>query len=481
MKKIIFFIYIIIASQISAQEPEELKFYVDPVTSQVFTAYSEGRVLIKGISFQYDSNATTEDKKTDEALKNENIAKMLEKQKSLEEFIKNQKEKEKQALIKPKATKVFAVRGYLQTTYGQITTDNPKDFSLWTDPAISQESSFILRRARLVLKEKVGDYLTIYSQPDLVSEGRNLFQMRDLYGDILINKNPTHRIRVGQSKVPFGFENLQASYQRFTLDRSDAISSSQKNKRDIGVYYYYTPDNVRELYKELSSLRLRASGEYGTFGIGVYNGQGTNNPQRNGNIHKAIKFSYPFKIGDTQIFEAGIYGFKGLFTPNTISDAVKPELFYGEDEAFKDERVGISFVMFPQPFGIQGEWNIGTTPGLNRATKKIENKDLNGGYLQFMYKFHNVLKQNDSITPIVRWQYFDGYSKSELNLPQNKVNEWMMGVEWYMAAEIRFQLEYQFINRYDLMKEIAVDESGNFMNQERFTGQALRGQVQFNF
>jgi phosphate-selective porin len=35
------------------------------------------------------------------------------------------------------------------------------------------------------------------------------------------------RLRVGQSKVPFGFENLQSSQNRLTLDRNDALNVLQ--------------------------------------------------------------------------------------------------------------------------------------------------------------------------------------------------------------------------------------------------------------
>jgi hypothetical protein len=35
-----------------------------------------------------------------------------------------------------------------------------------------------------------------------------------------------YRVRIGQSKVPYGFENLQSSQNRLSLDRNDALNSA---------------------------------------------------------------------------------------------------------------------------------------------------------------------------------------------------------------------------------------------------------------
>jgi hypothetical protein len=42
-----------------------------------------------------------------------------------------------------------------------------------------------------------------------------------------------YRVRIGQSKVPYGFENLQSSQNRLTLDRNDALNSAVVNERDL--------------------------------------------------------------------------------------------------------------------------------------------------------------------------------------------------------------------------------------------------------
>jgi hypothetical protein len=80
------------------------------------------------------------------------------------------------------------------------------------------------------------------------------------------------RLRVGQSKVPFGFENLQSSQNRLTLDRNDALSAVA-NERDLGAFFYWAPSKIRERFAMLVKDGYKGSGDYGVFAFGVYNGQ----------------------------------------------------------------------------------------------------------------------------------------------------------------------------------------------------------------
>ena len=51
-----------------------------------------------------------------------------------------------------------------------------------------------------------------------------------------IDKEKVNRLRIGQSKIPYGWENLQSSQNRLPLDRDDAFNSAAKNERDLGVF-----------------------------------------------------------------------------------------------------------------------------------------------------------------------------------------------------------------------------------------------------
>lgn len=79
---------------------------------------------------------------------------------------------------------------------------------------------------------------------------------------------------------------------------------------------------------------------------------------------------------------------RGDYTVNGTLRTARADVSQGIN-GFKDERVGVSFIMYPQPFGIQAEWNWGTTPGLDIASNTIREQSLNGGYVQAMYQINN--------------------------------------------------------------------------------------------
>jgi hypothetical protein len=196
--------------------------------------------------------------------------------------IEGQKKKEKKSW-----TNSIKLNGYVQN---RVTTMTGGDDGvvLWPDPSVGDEDSgtgrgqnFRIRRARIIFSGQVGDHLGFYIQPDFASsagsgQSNNVAQLRDAYGDIFIDKDKVHRIRVGQSKVPYGYENLQSSSNRLSLDRHDAMNSAVRDERDTGAFYYYTPTRVQELFKEIADANLKHSGNYGMFALGAYMGQGAN-------------------------------------------------------------------------------------------------------------------------------------------------------------------------------------------------------------
>lgn len=395
------------------------------------------------------------------------------------------------------------IRGYVQNRVTAMIGndgDNPanpvdlwSDRSVGTDDSINADKNFLIRRARVIIFGDFGDHLSYYIQPDFASTagtGNNNFaQLRDAYGDINIDKAKVHRVRVGQSKVPYGFENLQSSSNRLAMDRVDALNSAVRDERDTGAFYYYTPENVQALFKEINDKGLKHSGNYGMIGVGLYNGQGANRSDVNDNYHVVARATYPWKTESGQIYEAGIQAYSGDYQPSTgayrrtvTASATAPLVIkdgVSTTKGIKDERVGVSFLMYPQPFGLQAEWNWGTTPGLDVAQNRIEEKHLQGGYVQAMYKIDNFqfLDTNGTLIPFVKWQYFDGYNKAETNAPENHVNDWELGVEWQLAPEVEIMAEYHHMKRNNLV-------TGNLaraVDYQSFTADALRVQVQYNF
>lgn len=391
------------------------------------------------------------------------------------------------------------IRGYVQNRMtAMIGNDgdnaaNPIDLwsdrSVGTDRSLNADKNFLIRRARVIIFGDFGDHLSYYIQPDFASstsDTGNIAQLRDAYGDVNIDKTKVHRVRVGQSKVPYGFENLQSSSNRLAMDRVDALNSAVRDERDTGVFYYYTPENIQALFEEIGKKGLKHSGNYGMVGVGFYNGQGANRSDVNDNYHVVARATYPWKTESGQIYEAGIQAYHGEYTPTlnayrqTATTSTTPTLQGGANgdnrNGFKDERAGISFIMYPQPFGIQAEWNWGRTPGLDTATNTIKNESLNGGYVQAMYMLENWNNWGTFI-PFVKWQYFDGYNKAEANAPKNNVNDWEMGVEWQIAPEVELMAEYHRMNRNNLVRG---NRSGT-QDYQSFDAEAIRVQLQYNF
>lgn len=430
-----------------------------------------------------------------------------------------QKKKEK-SFSSSKVGGAVNIRGYLQVRNTTM-LGGDEGINLFSDRSVGddrsngdQDKNFLIRRARVILFGDIGERLYYYIQPDFASTAGtagNFAQLRDAYGDLKLTKDNVHRIRVGQSKVPYGFENLQSSQNRLALDRADALNSAVKDERDLGAFYYYTPIATQELFKEISKLGLKHSGDYGQFGIGVYNGQGANNRELNDNYHTVARYTHPWKTASGQIYEAGIQAYSGDYIPvsqgtyrnrtgvltapqttalgctsvtgaPTIKNCTPRTASEGAN-GFKDERVALSFMMYPQPFGLQGEWTWGKTPGLDIATNTIREESLNGGYIQAMYKIDNFkfFETNGTLIPFVRYQYFDGYQKAESNAAKNNVNDWEIGAEWQIAPEVELVAYYHKMKRTNLVTGIQTAEFPNRVDYETFDADALRVQLQYNF
>src|SRR5690606_19924185 len=155
----------------------------------------------------------------------------------------------------------FKLSGYTQLRYNGIPTprSNPDLINHQGDRSIGGGNGFAIRRARLVLAADLHQHVAFYFQVDVVSMAggtMHTLSLRDLYFDLYFDKKREFRVRPGQSKVPFGFENLQSSSQRLALDRNDALNSAVKDERDLGVFFYYTPRKTQAVHAEIKEKRL---------------------------------------------------------------------------------------------------------------------------------------------------------------------------------------------------------------------------------
>ena len=373
----------------------------------------------------------------------------------------------------------ISLRGYAQIRYNGLFSTNDKvscdqcDKS-WgttsTEPDAKANNGLFIRRARLVFSGQVHPNVFFYFQPDFASSPssgiNNFVQIRDIYFDVSFDSKREYRVRVGQSKIPYGFENMQSSSQRLTLDRSDGTNSAIANERDLGLFFYWAPEEIRERFDMLVKDGLKGSGDFGVFALGVYNGQIANKIDGNRDLNVVARATYPFVIGN-QIIEPGIQAYTGKWAfTGEVSSGVTVN---GDPKYIKDERIGATFVLYPKPFGIQTEYNIGTGPRYNPETNTIDVTDLNGGYVLLNYKL-DIKKQH--IYPFAKFQYYDGGKKYEKDARSYVVRDYQIGVEWQPIKALELVAEYVIADR-------TFEDSAIPVNRQQ--GNLLRLQAQFNF
>jgi hypothetical protein len=350
------------------------------------------------------------------------------------------------------------IRGYTQLRYNRIGASNPHLKNDQGDKSIGDPGGFFIRRARLIIYGDMAHFLSIYLQPDFASafqESLNFGQMRDWYADIFLDQRREFRFRVGQSKVPYGFELMQSSQNRAPLDRTDGLNSAFQNERDLGAYFYYAPEIIRKRFKHLVDSGLKGSGDYGMVGVGIANGQPLNTREKNDNKHFIGRVSVPFEVG-SQTLEIGGGGYTGLFVP-TRADGIS-----GRKE-IRDLRMHATFVLYPQPFGLQAEYNAGVGPEL--AGKEVVERPLDGGYVMAMVRFTSPSYGN--FTPYVRVHRYDGGKKFETSAPRHQIRELNAGLEWQFRKWLELTTEFM--------------ESERTVNGKEESGRLLRLQVQLNY
>jgi hypothetical protein len=360
-------------------------------------------------------------------------------------------------------------RGYMQFRENNLINTNKSYVCDQCDKSIGNNQGFFLRRMRLVVYGDISDHVSFYLQPDFATSSgsdQNYAQLRDAYFDLYFDKQKAHRIRVGQSKIPYGFEILQSSQNRLDLDRTDAINSAQTNERDLGIFYYWAPPVIRARFAELTSSGLKGSGDYGAFGAGVYNGTGPNKSSNNKYFHTVARYTYPFKLKNGQFIEASIQGYMGKYTVPSVTSGVGGQ----KNFLYNDQRLAVSLIVYPQPFGFQTEYNWGGGPQYNPQRNYIEQHPLNGGYALVNYR--KVFPRNLVVTPYGRFQYYNGGKKFEQDARQYLIVEGDFGIETQFGKYFEVTPQYQYGDRL-------FQDGGKPVNRQ--LGSLLRLQLQFNY
>lgn len=352
----------------------------------------------------------------------------------------------------------LSIRGYAQLRYNRLGETNKDLVCSGCDKSIGDRQGLFLRRARLIFSGEVHERLFVYIQPDYASDAtnQNYFQMRDAYFDLSLDPKREWRIRSGLSKIPYGFANLQSSSNRPTLDRDDSVNSAVPNERDINVSLMWATEEARERFQDLANSRLKGSGDYGLVAVGVFNGQTLNRAEQNNDLHRFIRVTYPFKLPSGQFIEASLQAYEGKFNVTSAS------------KDFVDSRQAISFILYPQPFGFQAEYNVGRGPKFSPEDNKIKNDDLKGGYAQISY---TIDYKQHRFFPFLRYQDAVGSRKIE-NAALIQTREWELGTEWQPIPAFELTAAYAVSDR--LYQNTAT-------NRSHEKGNLIRLQAQFNY
>lgn len=364
----------------------------------------------------------------------------------------------------------FSIRGYMQVRYNRLLETNPQLKCEQCDRSMGEGGGFFIRRMRIIFSGNLGEKVYFYVQPDFASSasgtGLHFGQLRDMYVDVALDRKKEYRFRIGQSKIPYGFENMQSSQNRLPLDRNDALNSAVSNERDLGVFFMYAPAKIRALLSSLVADGLKGSGDYGVFAFGAYNGQTANRPELNNELHVVSRLSYPFQLKNGQIIEPGVQAYTGKYVLPT--DLRSTGILSTSNFSYIDQRVAASFTLYPKPFGILAEYNIGKGPEYNKLTKTVETRPLKGGYITASY----MIKQKQIFIPFVRGQYYDGGKKHELDARSYHVKELELGLEWQPNKNFELVTMYTFSERR--FEDLRTSE-----NLQK--GRLLRLQAQLNF
>ncbi|MFN4257987.1 MAG: porin [Gemmataceae bacterium] len=382
----------------------------------------------------------------------------------------------------------YALRGYTQFRDNEVTwhAKHSAPAQHIGDRSVGDSENFFLRRARLIIQGDVSDHVYIYLQPDFAvtppgsSDATFFVQLRDWYTDIYFDKTQIHRLRVGLSKVPYGWENMQSSSNRVPLDRNDALNSAVRNERDLGIFYYWTPIYAQQMFRYVLAENLKGSGNYGVLGLGVYNGQGGAFVEQNNNLHVVGRITWPYLLENGQIVELSTQAYTGRYTVLT-SDirplggrrVIRPKVI--NTQGIRDERIAWTAIWYPQPIGFQAEWNIGRGPALNPEQTLVEERALYGGYLMALAKIDT--SRCGLFYPFVRWVYYRGGVKADRNAPFALIDETELGVEWQIAPAAELTVQYTFTDRTNTRATTAA----GVVPYRQFVGQLLRFQFQFNY
>lgn len=341
------------------------------------------------------------------------------------------------------------ITGYSQLRYAAAPSTGKFSIPLSDKNATSNPNEFYFRRVRLVFQGQISERLAFYLQGAFEGEspqGQALAaaEFIDAWADYYLTKDKMHRLRFGLHRVPNAFDTYRSSTNRQELDRHESVQSGAPSERDIGIAYYWTPKIAQERFAELAAYH-NGPGDYGVFGVMVYNGQGRNKPELNNDKHVGLRLAWPFQFQNGRLLETGVMAYRGVFsvtgtgTSATSSARCVNKLNSEGGCDVNDERVTAYIWTPPQPWGLLAEFTIGRGPMRNAQTNFVDEAQLIGGYVQgyYTWRYSDV----GMLTPYIRWGEFHGGFKSVTGAPDGQSRTWNFGLVWEPDTHWRYTAE----------------------------------------
>ncbi len=334
------------------------------------------------------------------------------------------------------------IKGYTQLRYNELFETNPKLECEQCDKSWGTGVGLYFRRMRFSVDMKLLPRLSFTIQPDIAGliEGGAAVQLRDLYFEYGFDKKNELRARLGQTRVPYGHENIQSTRNRIPLDRNDALNSAFINERDWGLFFYWTPERFQKKFEARAKNGLKGTGDYGIFSLGVFQGQSTLR-DLNRSKHVVARVAYPLDAG-SQLMEFAVQGYWGKYT--IAEEKLTSGVRTNATRTYPDKRVAVSTVLFPKPFGLQAEYNWGVGPEFTHATGKITKQPLWGGYVLANYR---LPMGKQFLYPYLRVQHFDGAKKHERDARHYIVKELEIGADWQISKYVEIIGAFTLSNR----------------------------------
>jgi len=320
---------------------------------------------------------------------------------------------------KPPAKKWYdniKVSGYAIARWQDYLDDTEKNLDANTKVKVGNE--FVVRQARTKFDFTPSANTRVEIETDWADEkGR----VKTAFIENAWGANGTLRSRFGQQKVPFGFEVTQSSGSRLPFEENYLTRREIGGDYDTGLAFFWTPKRDAELFA-LGKNSAWAPGDYGTFAIGLFNGQGvSDNPwgatstgELNDNKHFIARYTKPFTWGRANAYgEAGISYWTGTYT----SAKSKAE--------FDDNLLGLHAYLSPAPLGLQAEYFAGETEGA----------DLSGWYLM------GLCRTSPLGTLYARYETYDGPRKGCGPAPYDR-HRTAIGYAHQVDSKTRVTAEY---------------------------------------